>query len=67
MQAQLPGINTEHPTPAERFIGPTALTKVEVRTVRDVSFYAGHGFALKYVPRGNRFFMVRPHSAGLAS
>lgn len=39
--------------------GPAALTKIEVRHVWQVAFYASHGFQLKYFPHGNRAFMVR--------
>ena len=38
---------------------PQALTKVEIFSLWQLAFYAGHGFHVKYYPRGNRFFMVR--------
>lgn len=38
---------------------PTELTRVQVRTLNEVVYYARHGFSMEQVVRGNKYFMVR--------
>ena len=35
------------------------LDRIEVRQLWEVAFWQLHGYRVKYVSRGNRYFMVR--------